>query len=420
MDRLVIRGGVPLQGEVRISGSKNAVLPAMAAALLAPGESRVRNVPNLMDVRTMVRLLEHMGVVASIEGDVVRLDAGPAANPEAPYELVKTMRASFFVLGPLLARYKRARVSLPGGCAIGARPVNLHLVGLQAMGAEIDLMQGYVEARADKLHGATIAFDQVTVGGTENVLMAATLAAGTTVIENAAAEPEVEELARLLNRMGARVRGAGTRRIVIEGVGELSPFDHAVIPDRIEAGTFLAAAVATRGDVVLVGAALEHLEAVVRKFREMGAIVDPVASGLRVRAPQRLEAVDVSTAPYPGFPTDMQAQIMACLALARGRGLVTETIFENRYMHVFELVRLGADIAVDGRVAMVRGGEALDGAPVMATDLRASASLVVAGLAARGTTEVRRVYHIDRGYERIENKLLGLGARIERVHADGE
>jgi len=420
MDRLLIRGGVPLQGEVKISGSKNAVLPAMAAALLAPGESRVRNVPNLMDVRTMVRLLEHMGVVAHFEGDVLRLDAGPAANPEAPYELVKTMRASFFVLGPLLARFKRARVSLPGGCAIGARPVNLHLVALQALGAEIDLVQGYVEARADRLHGATISFDQVTVGGTENALMAATLAKGTTVIENAAAEPEVEELARLLNRMGAQVRGAGTRRIVIDGVDELSPFDHAVIADRIEAGTFLAAAVATRGDVVLVGARLEHLEAVVRKFREMGAVVDPVAKGLRVRAPQRLEAVDVSTSPYPGFPTDMQAQIMACLALARGRSLVTETIFENRYMHVFELVRLGADIAVDGRVAMVRGSEALDGAPVMATDLRASASLVVAGLAARGTTEVRRVYHIDRGYERIEHKLIALGAHIERVHADGE
>ena len=420
MDRLLIRGGVPLQGEVKISGSKNAVLPAMAAALLAPGESRVRNVPNLMDVRTMVRLLEHMGVVAHFEGDVLRLDAGPAANPEAPYELVKTMRASFFVLGPLLARFKRARVSLPGGCAIGARPVNLHLVALQALGAEIDLVQGYVEARADRLHGATISFDQVTVGGTENALMAATLAKGTTVIENAAAEPEVEELARLLNRMGAQVRGAGTRRIVIDGVDELSPFDHAVIADRIEAGTFLAAAVATRGDVVLVGARLEHLEAVVRKFREMGAVVDPVAKGLRVRAPQRLEAVDVSTSPYPGFPTDMQAQIMACLALARGRSLVTETIFENRYMHVFELVRLGADIAVDGRVAMVRGSEALDGAPVMATDLRASASLVVAGLAARGTTEVRRVYHIDRGYERIEHKLIALGAHIERVHSDGE
>ena len=421
MDKIVIEGGLPLRGTVDVSGAKNAALPIIAAALLAEGDHAVRNVPDLADVRTLGRLLGHMG--CAVERRAGRREVGvrvPAAvKAEAPYELVKTMRASVVVLGPLVARWGKARVSLPGGCAIGARPIDQHLKGLAALGAEIRLEHGYVEASAPRgrLQGAIFTFDGQTVTGTENVMMAAALAKGHTVLRNCAREPEVADLADALVRMGARIEGAGTDEIRIDGVEALRPLDHAVIPDRIEAGTFLVAGALPGGDVTVRGCVPAHLEALVEKLRAVGAEVLPVEGGLRVVGDGRPRPVDVRTAPHPGFPTDMQAQLMVLLCLAHGSSRITETVFENRFMHVQELQRLGADITVEGKVAVVRGVPALSGAPVMASDLRASAALVLAGLAAQGTTEVLRVYHLDRGYERIEEKLAPLGARIRRAKA---
>ncbi|MGA8892343.1 MAG: UDP-N-acetylglucosamine 1-carboxyvinyltransferase [Anaeromyxobacteraceae bacterium] len=422
MDKILIEGGAPLRGAVHVSGAKNAALPVVAAALLAEGDHAVRNVPDLADVRTMGRLLAHAGCTferVAGPGAAVVIRTPRAVTPEAPYDLVRTMRASVVVLGPLLARCGKARVSLPGGCAIGARPIDQHLKGLAALGAEFTLEHGYVEGRVPggRLRGATFTFDKETVTGTENVMMAAALAEGRTVLENCAREPEVGDLAASLVRMGARIEGAGSPQIRIDGVDALRPLDHDVIPDRIEAGTFLVAGALPGNDVTVLGALPAHLEALVEKLRATGARVEEVTGGLRVVGGGRPRPVDVRTAPFPGFPTDMQAQMMVLLALADGSSVVTETVFENRYMHVLELQRLGAEIAVDGKVAVVKGVPALSAAPVMASDLRASAALVLAGLAARGTTEVRRVYHLDRGYERIESKLAPLGARIRREAA---
>jgi len=420
MDKIVIEGGVPLRGEVVVSGAKNAALPALAAALLAEGDHQVRNVPDLADVRTMGRLLSHMGCTFErTDRHAVAIRVPAATVPEAPYELVKTMRASVVVLGPLLARLGQARVSLPGGCAIGARPIDQHLKGLAALGAEIELAHGYVEARAPRgrLRGGLFTFDGVTVTGTENVMMAAALAEGQTVLRNSAREPEVVDLAVALRSMGARIEGDGTDEIRIQGVERLRPLSHLVIPDRIEAGTLLVAGALPGNDVTVRGCVPEHLEALVDKLRRVGAEVTAVPSGLRVVGDGRPRPVDVRTAPFPGFATDMQAQMMVLLTVADGSSVVTETVFENRYMHVQELTRLGADISVDGKRAVVKGVPALSGAPVMASDLRASAALVLAGLLAQGTTEVLRVYHLDRGYERLEERLLPLGARIRRVKA---
>jgi UDP-N-acetylglucosamine 1-carboxyvinyltransferase len=372
-------------------------------------------VPDLADIRTLGRLLTHMGARIERDGTSLFVNASEVALPEAPYELVKTMRASVLVLGPLLARFGRARVSLPGGCAIGARPIDQHLKGLEALGAQIELSHGYVEAKAERLRGARILFDLTTVTGTENLMMAAVLAEGHTTLENCAREPEVTALADALNAMGARVRGAGTSVIVIDGVTSLKPMDVAVIPDRIEAGTLLAAGMITGSEVLVRGARVEDLDAVLAKMREAGAKIAVRAEGLLITAPERPEAVDFITAPFPGFPTDLQAQLMACLSVARGASRVVETVFENRFMHVQELSRMGADIAIDGHTAIVRGVDHLSGAPVMATDLRASASLVLAGLRAEGVTTVQRVYHLDRGYEALEKKLTALGASIRRV-----
>jgi len=415
MDAIEITGGRPLHGEVTVSGSKNATLPQIAAALLAPGKSAFRGVPELADIRTLGRLLAHMGARVEREGSTLHIDAQDLPRPEAPYELVKTMRASVLVLGPLVARMKRARVSLPGGCAIGARPIDQHLKGLQALGARIELAHGYVEASAERLRGAQFLFDLPTVTGAENLMMAAALADGRTTLENCAREPEVVALADALNSMGARVHGAGTSVITIDGVSSLRPLDVNVIPDRIEAGTLLAAALITGGEVLVRGARAEDLDAPLAKMREAGASIAVEPDGLRIRAPARAEAVDFITAPFPGFPTDLQAQLMACLSVARGASRVVETVFENRFMHVQELVRMGADITIDGHTAVVRGVERLSGAPVMATDLRASASLVLAGLRAEGTTVIQRVYHLDRGYESLEKKLAALGAGIRRI-----
>ena len=416
MDKLVIEGGVPLSGEVAVSGAKNATLPILCAALLTPEPLRVENVPHLRDVTTMLGLLAQMGVAVSMDEKLgVELSARDVANPVAPYELVKTMRASVLVLGPLVARFGEARVSLPGGCAIGLRPVDQHIKGLQAMGATISIEHGYMIARAKRLKGARLCMDLVTVTGTENIMMAATLASGTTVIENAAREPEVVDLADCLGAMGARIRGAGSDVITVEGVERLHGARHRVMPDRIETGTFLAAAAATGGSIRLTGARPDILDAVLEKLREAGAYVETGADWIALKTDGALNAVNVRTAPYPAFPTDMQAQFVALNSVARGTALVTETIFENRFMHVQELKRLGADIEVEGNTAVVKGVAHLDGAGVMATDLRASASLVLAGLIARGTTTVDRVYHLDRGYEQIEEKLSRLGARIRRV-----
>jgi len=416
MDSLVIEGGRPLRGRVRASGAKNAALPILCAALLTPEPLTLTNVPRLNDVRTMQTLLAQMGVGSDYResGNLV-LEAASVGRPLAPYDLVKTMRASILALGPLLARCGEARVSLPGGCAIGLRPVDQHVKGLQAMGAEIDLEHGYINARALRLRGANIVFDLITVTGTENLLMAATLADGTTVLDNAAREPEVVNLARCLGAMGARISGAGSERIVIEGVGRLHGATHAIMPDRIETGTFLAAAAATGGDVTIIGTEPESLTAVLDKLREAGASIDVAGDSIRLRRSGSLTAIDVATAPHPGFPTDMQAQFMALVTQAEGTATIIENIFENRMMHVQELRRLGADIEVDGNTAVVRGVGRLTGANVMATDLRASACLVIAGLIADGDTTINRIYHLDRGYERIEEKLLALGARIARV-----
>lgn len=414
MDKIVIQGGRRLEGDVRISGAKNAALPVLVSSLLTDGWNIFRNVPDLADVRTIKRVLAGFG--AKIEGcETLRINAGTITSHEAPYDLVRTMRASILVLGPLVARAGRARVSLPGGCAIGARPVNLHLKALRAMGAEIDLRDGYVEARAPRLRGATIYFDISTVTGTENILMAATLAEGTTVLENAAGEPEVVNLADVLIGMGARIRGAGTDVIEIEGVDALHPVEAEIIPDRIEAGTYMIATGIAGGDVTVLGCRPDHLDTVIVKLREVGVEVTPAGGGLRIVSDRHITSVDVQTLPYPGFPTDLQAQMMVLMCLGNGSSIIKETVFENRFMHVNELMRMGADIIVEGSTAVVRGVSRLRGAPVMATDLRASASLILAGLVAEGTTEISRIYHIDRGYERIEEKLSTLGADIRRV-----
>jgi UDP-N-acetylglucosamine 1-carboxyvinyltransferase len=420
MDQLRIRGGRRLAGEIVVSGAKNAALPEMCAALLTAERVHLHNVPRLHDVTTMARLLRTMGVAVEA-GDggepTLSLDARTVTSREAPYEQVKTMRASILVLGPLLARFGEARVSLPGGCAIGTRPVDQHIKGLQAMGAEIVVEHGYIVARAERLKGARITTDMITVTGTENLLMAATLADGETVLENAAQEPEVADLAEMLIAMGARIEGHGTSRIRIVGVERLHGVVHRIVADRIEAGTFLCAVAAAGGDAVLRHGRADHLEAVIEKLREAGARVDAGAGWLRVRAEARPRAVSVRTSEYPAFPTDMQAQLMALDCIAEGAATITETIFENRFMHVNELLRLGASIDVDGRVAVVHGTARLSGAAVMATDLRASAGLVIAALVAEGVTVIDRIYHLDRGYDRMEAKLRALGADVERVAA---
>lgn len=417
MDNFRIVGGQPLRGTLRISGAKNAALPILCASLLADGQSTFRNVPDLTDIHTTARLLRHLGLDAEVDPPVVTITGRPVVEPDAPYDLVRKMRASVLVLGPLVARYGRARVSLPGGCAIGARPIDQHLKGLEAMGATIRLEHGYVnvDVPGRRLRGADIWLDVPTVTGTENLMSAAVLARGRTTLMNAAREPEVEELARVLNKMGANVEGAGTETITIQGVEDLQPVDHAIIADRIEAGTYMVAAAATGGDLFLDGITFEHLKAVAAKLREAGVDVEREDTGIRVAGKPPFRPIDVTTAPHPDFPTDMQAQLTMLMCLADGRSVITETIFENRFMHVSELNRMGARIDVSGRRATVEGPAKLQGASVMATDLRASASLVVAGLVAEGTTEVLRVYHIDRGYERIEEKLSAVGANIVRV-----
>jgi UDP-N-acetylglucosamine 1-carboxyvinyltransferase len=421
MDKLLIAGGRPLEGEVRVSGAKNAALPIMCTALLTERPLTLTNVPALMDVRTMAKLLAQMGVEVGTQSageneGGLQLRARAITNPEAPYELVKTMRASVLVLGPLLARCGRARVSLPGGCAIGARPVDQHVKGLQAMGATISIEHGFMNARAERLRGAKIAMDMVTVTGTEHLMMAAVLAEGTTVLENAAREPEVVDLANCLRIMGAKIEGAGSDVIRIEGVSSLAGAEYRVMPDRIETGTFLVAAAAAGGRVRLTGAAPGSLAVTLAKLREAGARIQTGDSSIEIEMSGRPAAVSVITAPYPGFATDMQAQFMALATIADGTARITETIFENRFMHALELQRLGADITIHGNTAVVKGIGRLQGAKVMATDLRASASLVIAGLVAQGQTLIDRIYHLDRGYEALEKKLGALGARIQRVN----
>ena len=415
MDKLKIRGGVRLRGEVAVSGAKNAALPILAASLLTADEFIVDNVPQLQDVATTLKLLRQMGVAAERDGGTVRLKADNLSNTEAPYEMVKTMRASILVLGPLVARFGTARVSLPGGCAIGARPVDQHIKGLELLGASIRIEGGFVVAEAKRLKGTRIVTDMVTVTGTENLMMAAALAEGETIIENAAREPEVVDLADALNAMGARISGAGTASIAVQGVERLHGTRHRVMPDRIETGTFLTAVAAAGGEAVLRGAAPHTLDAVLDKLKEAGADLRAEGDLLSIRMDGRPRAVSLRTAPYPAFPTDMQAQFMALDCVADGVARITETIFENRFMHVLELQRLGANIAIEGNTAVVHGVDRLAGAPVMATDLRASACLVVAALAAEGETLVDRIYHLDRGYEKMESKLAALGAQVERV-----
>jgi UDP-N-acetylglucosamine 1-carboxyvinyltransferase len=420
MDKLLIRGGRQLLGTVQISGAKNAALPELCAALLSASPVVLRNVPQLQDVSTMLKLLRNMGVVAERKEDgSVQLDAGPLSLPEAPYELVKTMRASVLALGPLLTRFGKARVSLPGGCAIGSRPVDQHIKGLQAMGGIIVVEHGYMIASLPagwtRLRGAHITTDMVTVTGTENFMMAAALAEGETILENAAQEPEIADLAEMLIKMGAKISGHGSSRIRIQGVDKLYGCTHQVVADRIETGTFLCAVAATGGDVVLQHGRADHLDAVIDKLRDAGATVTAVTEGIRVQSQGRLKAQNFRTTEYPGFPTDMQAQFMALNCVSSGASRATETIFENRFMHVNELVRLGAQIQIDGKVALIEGVDKLSGATVMATDLRASASLVIAGLVADGETTVERIYHLDRGYDQMEAKLRGIGADIERV-----
>jgi UDP-N-acetylglucosamine 1-carboxyvinyltransferase len=417
VDKLQIRGGVALDGEVRISGAKNATLPILAGALLADGPVTIGNVPHLQDVTTMIELLGRMGASVTVD-ERMRIEVDPRTTREtfAPYELVKTMRAAILVLGPLVARYGSADVSLPGGCAIGARPVNIHVAGLQAMGAEVHIENGYIKARAGRLRGARIVLETVTVTGTENLMMAAVLAEGRTILENAAREPEIVDLALFLNAMGARVSGQGTDTIVIDGVASLHGASYEVLPDRIEAGTYLVAGAITGGRVRARGACAEHLDAVLAKLEEAGATVTRGENFIEVdMRGRRPRAVDIRTAPHPGFPTDMQAQFAALNTVAEGVGTIVETIFENRFMHMLEMRRMGAEIRLEGNTAIIKGVPRLTAAPVMATDLRASASLVLAGLVADGTTEIERIYHIDRGYECIEEKLQGLGAQIRRI-----
>jgi UDP-N-acetylglucosamine 1-carboxyvinyltransferase len=414
MKKLIIRGGRKLKGEVKISGAKNAALPLMAATLLTEGKNSFSNIPQLRDIRTFAELMRKLGVEIKGKSEL-QIDASRLNSYEASYELVKTMRASVLVLGPLVARMGKARVSLPGGCAIGPRPVDLHLKALESMGVKIKLERGYIVAECRKLKGAKIYFDVSTVTGTENIMLAATLAKGTTVIKNAAKEPEVEELARVLNIMGAKIEGAGNDVITIEGVKKLKSINHTIIPDRIEAGTYMIAAGITQGDITLLNCNPDHLSALIEKLEEIGLEVKNVKRGLRVIGHSPLKNTNVKTLPYPGFPTDMQAQIMALVCLANGSSIISETIFEDRFMHIGELKRMGADIRLERNSAVVNGVKKLNGAPVMATDLRASASLVLAGLAARGITEVSRIYHLDRGYELMEEKLSQLGANIKRV-----
>ena len=415
MDKIIIQGGKSLKGSVRVSGAKNSALPLICATLLASGVHHLENVPSLKDIDTVEKLLGSLGAVIVRQGHLFEVDANNIHCFEAPYDMVRKMRASVLVLGPLLARYGRARVSLPGGCAIGARPINLHIKGLEALGAEIELEHGYLNAKTRKLRGARIHFDVPTVGGTENLLMAAALSKGETLLENAACEPEIPDLANALIRMGARIEGAGTDTIHIQGVDELFPLDFSVMPDRIEAGTFMIAAAMNRGDIRIIGALIEHLEALVSKLREAGVEIKEEDNGLRIKGPRRVESVNIKTRPFPGFPTDMQAQFMALMTMGRGTSVITENVFENRFMHVCEMQRMGANITIDGNTAIVQGVKRLNGAPVMATDLRASASLVLCGLAAENTTEVKRVYHLDRGYENLEEKFRALGADIHRV-----
>ena len=417
MDKFVVKGGVPLKGEAATGGAKNSALPALAATLLTEEPVLLKRIPRVRDVRTMQRLLVDIGATADVDGESVRIQVREVRSPEAPYELVKTMRASSLVLGPLVARAGRARVSLPGGCAIGARPINLHLAGLEQLGAQIQQAHGYVEALAPEgLRGTTIRFERITVTGTEDLMMAAVLARGTTVLENAAREPEVTDLAALLVKMGAKIEGAGTSSVRIEGVERLHGAEHAIIPDRIEAGTFLLAAAITAGDLTVTGCIPEHNLALITKLRAAGAEITEVGSHvLRVRSARGLRSADVKTEEYPGFPTDLQAQYMAMMTQAEGIAIITETIFENRFMHAQELARMGANIRLEGNQAIVAGRKELTGAGVIASDLRASASLVLAALVARGETVIDRVYHIDRGYEKIEGKLAAVGAQIRRI-----
>jgi UDP-N-acetylglucosamine 1-carboxyvinyltransferase len=415
MQQLILEGGVALRGRVAVSGAKNATLPLMLATLLADGVHQLENVPDLADVHTCARLLESLGAVVQHVRGRLGVSTHDLRCHEAPYELVKTMRASVLCLGPLVGRYGRARVALPGGCAIGARPIDQHLRGLERLGARVELHHGYVEASARRLRGAEIDLDMPTVTGTENLIMAAVLARGTTILRHAAREPEVVQLAEALNASGARIEGAGSDLLRVEGVPQLAPLRCRVIPDRIEAGTLLLAAAITRGDVVVEGLVPEHLGALLEKLREAGVQLDAVEGGVRVRGPERPRAVDLETQPHPGFPTDMQAQFMALMCLADGTSILSERIFENRFMHVLELERMGAHIRVEGAHALVSGVPRLSGAPVMATDLRASASLVLAGLVADGRTDVQRIYHLDRGYQRLDQKLRSLGARIRRA-----
>lgn len=422
MDKIIITGGQKLEGEIPISGSKNAALPILAATLLGKGDSHLTHVPDLKDVTTILKLLRRLGVTVQEDGNGLTLNTRTLTSHDAPYELVKTMRAAILVLGPLLARLGEAEVSLPGGCAIGARPINLHLMGLEKMGCEIEIRNGYVHARlregpaknSKRLHGARIYMDTPTVTGTENLMMAATLAEGTTILENAAREPEVVDLAHFLCSMGARINGAGTDIITIEGVQELKPRDYRIMPDRIEAGTYMVAGAITGGDIYIKHCIPKHLEAVIFKLKEAGVQIMEDVDGLRVKGLDRPKPVDVKTLPYPGFPTDMQAQMMALMSMGTGRCVITETIFEGRFTHVGELRRMGADIKIQGSSAIIQGVPRLLGAPVMASDLRASACLILAGLAAEGETQVLRVYHLDRGYERIEAKLQKVGAKIIR------
>ncbi|MBI5894139.1 MAG: UDP-N-acetylglucosamine 1-carboxyvinyltransferase [Deltaproteobacteria bacterium] len=415
MDKIIIEGGNRLIGEVTISGAKNAALPLMAASILTSDWNTLHNVPHLKDISTFKKLLAHLGATIEDNGNTIKLCTRDLKNHEAPYELVKTMRASVLVLGPLLARFKKARVSLPGGCAIGARPINLHLSALEKMGAKIAIEHGYVEASAERLKGAKIYFDISTVTGTENIMMAACLAHGKTILENAACEPEVQELAIFLNKMGAHIKGAGTDIITIEGVETLKPAEYTIMSDRIEAGTFMVAAGITQGNILIKNCPIQSLDALTTKLKEAGVEIKTENSGTRVIGNYPITSVDIKTLPYPGFPTDMQAQMMTMMSISSGLSVITENVFENRFMHVGELKRMGADIKIEGKSAIVKGRPFLSGAPVMATDLRASASLILAGLAAHGATEVSRVYHLDRGYDRIEEKLAKLGANIKRV-----
>lgn len=415
MDRIVVEGGRRLAGEVKISGSKNAALPILVASLLVDGECVFNNVPDLMDIKSIKLLLEDLGAKVESSGTTVSIDATGVNKFEASYDLVRKMRASILVLGPLLARQKKARVSLPGGCAIGARPINLHLKGIAGLGAEIKLEHGYVEASAESLTGGDIYFDVVSVGATESLMMTAVLASGVTLLRNAAREPEITALAGVLNCMGAKVEGAGTPEIKITGVSSLKPVTVSIIPDRIEAGTFMVAAAMTKGDVTITDCEPDHMGGIIHKLKLAGAKVDILGKTMRVVGPEEIQSIDIRTTPYPGFPTDMQAQFMAMLSIANGTSVITETIFENRFIHVSELKRMGADISLEGgRVATVKGVHHLSGAPVMASDLRASASLILAGLVAEGKTLVSRVYHLDRGYEFIEKKLSNLGAIVLR------